>query len=204
MLTATRHIPAPAVKPESIADTITLDHEARNRRRIACTSDGGLAFLLDLAKPAQLKAGDALVLDDGRLVAVKAAAQELLAVTAYAPSRLMKVIWHIGNRHTPAEITDDVVYIQYDHVLAEMVRGLGGTSERVLRAFQPEQGAYAGGHQHSHDHAHAHDGGHDHGPHHAHAHDHDHDAACGCGHDHNHEHAHAHGPDHGHSHAPKR
>jgi urease accessory protein len=189
MQSATRHVPAPAVRAEAITDTITLDHDARHRRRIACTSDGGIPFLLDLAKPVALKAGDALVLDDGRMIQVKAAPQDLLKITAYAPGRLLKIIWHVGNRHTPAEITDEAVFIAYDHVLAEMVRGLGGTSERVLRPFQPEQGAYAGGHGHHHHHDHKHD----------HAHDHDHGDACGCGHDHSHDHHHhGHGHDHGH------
>jgi urease accessory protein len=167
---------------------VILDHEGRQRRRIALQAEGGLEFLLDLDKAAVLNNGDALKLEDGRLVQVKAAPQPLLEIRAENPLRLMRIAWHIGNRHTAAEITTDAIYIEDDHVLAEMVRGQGGTATPVMRAFQPERGAYE------------HDCGHDHGSH-AHGHDHDH------GHDHyehdHHDHAHGehhHGPQHHHGH----
>jgi urease accessory protein len=137
----------PAVKPEAVADRITLDHEARNRRRLAMTADGGLAFLLDLPRPMALEDGDALALDDGRLVEVRAAEEALLEITAGTPLRLAKIAWHLGNRHTPAEVTEDAIYVAPDHVLAEMVRGLGGSAREVRRPFRPERGAY-----HGHDH----------------------------------------------------
>jgi len=136
----------PAVKPAAIADRITLDHEARGRRRLAMTTDGGLAFLLDLARPANLNDGDALQLEDGRLVLVRAAEEELVEITAATPLRLAKIAWHLGNRHTPAEVTEEAIYVAPDHVLVEMVRGLGGAARAVKRPFRPENGAY-----HSHD-----------------------------------------------------
>src|SRR5918997_875181 len=179
MLRATTVVRKPAVKPERVADAVTLDHEGRQRRRIALQGEGGLAFLLDLDKATQLDDGDAVRLEDGRLVAVKAAPERLLEVTAENPLRLLRVAWHVGNRHTPAEITAEAVYIQDDHVLAEMIRGQGCTARPVLRPFKPERGAYD--HDCGHDHAHH---GHSH---HAHGHDH---------HDHAH-HDHAH---HGHGH----
>jgi len=137
----------PAVKPAAIADRITLDHEARGRRRLAMTTDGGLAFLLDLARPANLNDGDALQLEDGRLVLVRAAEEELVEITAATPLRLAKIAWHLGNRHTPAEVTEEAIYVAPDHVLVEMVRGLGGAARPVKRPFRPEHGAY-----HGHDH----------------------------------------------------
>jgi urease accessory protein len=186
MLRATTVVRRPAVKPERVADNVTLDHEGRNRRRIALKGEGGLDFLLDLDKATALNDGDAVRLEDGRLVQVKAAPQRLLEVRAENPLRLLRIAWHIGNRHTPAEITADAIYIEDDHVLAEMVRGQGGTATPATRPFQPERGAYEHdcGHDHhghgSHDHAHNHHG-HDHGgPDHGHA---------GCGHDH-HDHEH--------------
>ena len=91
-------------------------------------------------------------------------------VTTENPLRLMKVAWHLGNRHVPAEVTKDAIYIAPDHVLVEMVRGLGARAEAVTRPFRPERGAY---HEH---------GGHEHG-HHGHEH-HEHGHACGCGHEH--------------------
>ena len=192
MLRATTVVRRPAVKPERVADSVTLDHEGRNRRRIALKGEGGLDFLLDLDKATALNDGDAVRLEDGRLVQVKAAPQRLLEVRAENPLRLLRIAWHIGNRHTPAEITADAIYIEDDHVLAEMVRGQGGTATPATRPFQPERGAYEHdcGHDHHshgrHDHAHDHHG-HDHGgPDHGHA---------GCGHDH-HDHDHDHDHEH--------
>jgi urease accessory protein len=216
MLRATSVVRKPAVKADRVVDTVTLDHEGRHRRRVALKGDNGLEFLLDLDKATILGDGDAVKLEDGRLVQVKAAPQRLLEVRAENPLRLLRVAYHVGNRHAPAEITADAIYIEDDHVLAEMVRGQGCTAVAVTRAFQPERGAYEhdcghdhGDHGHAH-HAHGHDHGHDHGhEHHDHAHDkhghghqdhsHDHHE-----HDHEHDHAHAHGAacshDHGHGH----
>ncbi|CAN7739638.1 urease accessory protein UreE [Bosea sp. LjRoot9] len=186
MLRATSVVRKAAVKADKIVETLTLDHEDRNRRRLALKGDGGLDILLDLDKPTALGDGDAVRLEDGRLVVIKAAAQSLLEIRAENPLRLMRLAWHIGNRHTPAEISGDAIYIENDHVLAEMIRGQGCAMNAVTRPFQPERGAYDHGHDH-------HDHGHEHG--HAHAAD-----ACGCGHDHHAGHDHAH-HDHGHDHA---
>ena len=190
MLRATAIVRKAAVRPDRVADTVTLDHEGRQRRRFALRGEGGLEFLLDLEKAAVLNDGDALKLDDGRLVAVKAAPQPLLEIRAENPLRLTRIAWHIGNRHTAAEITADALYIEDDHVLAEMVRGQGGTATRVTRPFQPERGAYEHdcGHDHgAHDHAHDHPHGHDHSGHDHAGHGHDH---AGHGHDHHHPHGH--------------
>jgi urease accessory protein len=215
MLRATTVVRKAAVKPERVADTVVLDHDGRHRRRMALTGTDGLAFLLDLEKATVLNDGDGLKLEDGRLVQVKAAAQKLLEVRAENPLRLLRVAWHIGNRHTPAEITADAIYIEEDHVLAEMVRGQGCSVTAVERPFQPEKGAYDQG---GHGHHHGHDHGHDHDAHaHAHAHGHGHDKEhaaedahvhgpdCGCGHDHahDHDHKHDHSHDHGHGHGHK-
>ena len=94
--------------------------------------------------------GDAVRLEDGRLVEVKAAPERLVEIRAESPLQLKRIIWHLGNRHVPAEITDDAVYIAEDHVLSEMVRGLGATATPVTRPFRPERGAYDDGHGHAH------------------------------------------------------
>lgn len=204
MIRATTVIRRPAVKPERVADTITLDQEARHRRRVALTADGGLAFLLDLERATALDDGDALKLEDGRLVQVAAAPERLIEITTENPTRLTKVAWHIGNRHVAAEVTATAIFIGFDHVLLEMVRGLGATAREVERPFRPERGAYEGhgghDHDHGHDHAHSHAGSHAHsheahGHAHAHAeaHAHSHSESCGCGHDHqDHGHGHSH------------
>lgn len=215
MIRATAVVRRPAVRAEKVADEITLDHQARHRRRIAMTADGGTSFLLDLDKATVLDDGDAVKLEDGRLVRIKAAPEALVEVTTANPLRLMKVAWHLGNRHVPAEVTETAIYFVDDHVLTEMVRGLGAAVARVTRPFRPEKGAYEaaeahGGHEHA-EHAHPHAGHEHHGHEH---HGHAPGAACGCGHDHgDHDHAdhadHDHGygdhdhPAHGdHDHAP--
>jgi urease accessory protein len=216
---ATAVVRKAAVKPERVVDTLTLDHEGRQRRRVALTADGGLDVLIDLEKATILNDGDALKLEDGSLVAIKAAEEKLLEIRAENPLRLLKVAWHLGNRHTPAEITAEAIYIEDDHVIAEMVRGQGCSLTAVTRAFRPERGAYDHedcGHDHHHGHgehhhhgddhshdSHEHHHGHGH-EHHGHGHDHthhEHDDACGCGHDHGHDHHHDHG--HGHHHGHK-
>lgn len=199
MQRATSIVRKAAVKADKVIDQVSLDHEGRHRRRITLTGEKGTAFLLDLEKTATLNDGDAVKLEDGALILVKAAPQTLIEIKAENPMRLLKTAWHIGNRHTPAEITADAIYIEEDHVLAEMIRGLGCAMATVSRPFQPERGAY---HDHAHgDHGHDHNG-HDH--HHGHSHDHDHHhthgAGCGCGHDHAHDHNHDHDHHHHHSH----
>ncbi len=126
------------------SDTVTLDREARYRRRIAMETDRGHAFLLDLPEATYLAHGDALELSNGALVKVVAAPEDLLEVHAHGAVALARIAWHIGNRHTPAEITAHAIYIKPDHVLAEMVEGLGGHVHAVKRPFEPEGGAYGG------------------------------------------------------------
>lgn len=207
MIRATAIVRRPAVKAERVTDTVILDHQARHRRRIVMTGEKGTQFLLDLDKASVLDHGDALKLEDGRLVQVEAAPEKLIEVRTTSPLRLLKAAWHLGNRHVPAEITEEAIYFAEDHVLLEMVRGLGAIATPVVRPFRPEKGAYEAAEAHGHgghDHAHGH---HDHSYHdHAHhAHGHGHGADCGCGHDHSHDHAHSHGHghthDHGHAHA---
>lgn len=227
MLRATSVVRKAAVKQDRVVETLTLDHEDRGRRRLALKGDAGLDVLLDLDKPTALNDGDAVRLEDGRLVLIRAAAQSLLEIRADNPLRLMRVAWHIGNRHTPAEITAEALYIENDHVLAEMVRGQGCAMAVVERPFQPERGAYDHdhascdhpshdhtSHDHTshdhgsharHDHAHRAQDRHDHAGVHAHshadahAHGHGHGGDCGCVHDHgHHDHGHRHGAEHGH------
>lgn len=202
MQRATGIVRKPAVKADKIIDSVSLDHEGRQRRRVTITGEKGVAFLLDLEKATAVNDGDALKLEDGSLILVKAAPQALIEIRAENPLRLLKTAWHIGNRHTPCEITADAIYIEDDHVLAEMVRGLGCSMTSVMRPFQPERGAYDD-HGHSHDHGHHHGHDHDHGHHHGHDdhdHKHEHGAACGCGHHHAHDHDHGHDHKHDHDH----
>jgi urease accessory protein len=189
-------IRATEVKPqhrwtETPADTVVLDFDDRHRRRMAMTGTRGLAFLLDLENAVALRGGDALVLEDGRLVEVVAAAEPLVEIKGTDPHHLIRVAWHLGNRHLPTQIMPKALRIRRDHVIEAMVKGLGARVIEIEAPFDPEGGAYAEAAQgHVHAHGHAHDHGH-HG--HDHAHDHDH---------HHHDHGHGHHEhDHGHSHA---
>jgi urease accessory protein len=176
MLRATTIIRRLAVKRDKIVDRVVLDHEARHKRRATLTGEGGLQFLLDLENATILDDGDALRLEDGRLVEVRAAPQRLIEITTANPGRLLRLAWHIGNRHAPAEIGEGAIYIEEDHVLLEMVRGLGATTKIVERPFRPERGAYRHeAHDYAHDHDHAHDHSHDHDHEHGHGHGHHHD-----------------------------
>ncbi len=139
------------------ADHVLLDHDARHRRRIAMRGERGLTFLLDLPEARVLRHGDGLVLEDGRIVEVRARPEPLLEVTAPSAHRLLRLVWHLGNRHLPAEIHEDRVLIRPDHVIADMLRGLGASVREVDAPFDPEGGAYA---KHGHDHGHTDPHGH--------------------------------------------
>jgi urease accessory protein len=184
------------------ADTIVLDFDDRHRRRMAMTGTRGLEFLLDLENAVALRGGDALVLEDGRLVEVVAAPEPLVEIRGSDPQHLVRVAWHLGNRHLPTQITGRGLRIRRDHVIEAMVKGLGARLIEIEAPFDPEGGAYAGeGHAHgealdhashghsSHDHADHHHG---HGHHHAHDHGHHHHHDEHCEHDHHDGHSHAH------------
>src|SRR6202011_5350543 len=157
---------------EAPADTVVLDFDDRHRRRMAMTGTRGLVFLLDLENAMALRGGDALVLDDNRLIEVVAAPEPLAEIRGADPQHLVGVAWHLGNRHLPTQIMPKGLRIRRDHVIEAMVRGLGARVIEIEAPFDPEGGAYAGGghahapesdpHQHAgHDHS-----SHDHGNHH--------------------------------------
>jgi urease accessory protein len=188
---------------ETPADAVVLDFDDRHRRRMVMTGTRGLEFLLDLEHAVALRGGDALVLDDGRLIEVVAAPEPLLEIRCSDPQHLVRVAWHLGNRHLPTQITPRGLRIRRDHVIEAMVKGLGARIIEIEAPFDPEGGAYAGGgHAHGdepHDHAghddapHDHgDHRHDHGHHHGQGHDNHHHHDEHCGHDHHHGHSHAH------------
>jgi len=145
-LRATRVIPAKAVADQPAGDTISLTWDERHRRRIRMRTTGGTEFLLDLAHAVALADGDHLVLDDGTEVRVQARAETVADIVAADGETLTRIAWHLGNRHWPTQVLGDTLRIRYDHVLVEMIAGLGGRVERREAPFQPEGGAYA--HEH--------------------------------------------------------
>ena len=131
------------------ADTVTLDYEARFLRRKRLVSDAGEPFLVELAETRSLSQGEGFWLDDGRIIAVMAAAEPLLAVRH---GNLARIAWHVGNRHTPCQIADDHILIREDKVLQAMLEGLGASVAQVTAPFTPEGGAYGHGRTHGHEH----------------------------------------------------
>ena len=132
-----------------VADTVTLNYEARFLRRKRLVSDGGEPFLVELAETQSLNQGEGFRLDDGRIIAVMAAAEPLLAVRH---DNLARIAWHVGNRHTPCQIADDHILIREDKVLQAMLEGLGASVTKVTAPFTPEGGAYGHGRTHGHEH----------------------------------------------------
>lgn len=141
------------VHAHSGVDQISLTYDARILRRKRLVSDGGTAFLVDLAETRSLGQGDAFKLDSGEVVAVVAAPETLLEVTGDLP----RLAWHIGNRHTPCQVEKDRLLIQADHVLAGMLETLGAKVREVTEPFTPEGGAYGHGRTFGHSHSHSHD-----------------------------------------------
>jgi urease accessory protein len=135
---------------EAAVDRATLPFLDRHRRRLRLVADSGRPFLLDLPRARHLADGDGLELDDGSHIRVCAAAEPVIEVAADHPSDLLRIAWHIGNRHLPLQVLEGRLRLLADHVAAAMIEGLGGKIARCEAPFDPETGAYADA-IHSHD-----------------------------------------------------
>jgi len=133
-------------------DRVVLDADDRHRRRIVLTGERGTDFLLDLPKPVALRDGDGLVLDDGSIILVAGTPEQLVEISAHTPLDTVRLAWHLGNRHTDVQIAGDKIRIRRDHVLEEMLRGLGAQLTALDAPFDPEPGAPQSGHHHHHGH----------------------------------------------------
>ena len=135
-------LPAGRWSREKEVGKVTLSADDRSRRRIRLRIDGTVQdVLLDLPRARLLAEGDGLLLDDGGVVYIVAASEPILEIRAGTTS-LTRLAYHLGNRHLPIQILPDALIIRDDHVIAEMVRGLGGEAIRAERPFNPEPGAY--------------------------------------------------------------
>ena len=219
MLTANKLMPAGrGLAPVLLkrASTVRLDWDTRQKSRFEATDSLGRTLGVFLPRGSVVRGGDVLVAEDGSLVRVDAAAQPVMVVRTCtqhgSPFDLTRAAYHLGNRHVQIELQPDHLKIEPDHVLAEMLQRMHLTVTQEETSFEPEAGAYAGGHGHGHGHEHGH--GHGHG----HDHEHGHSAAHapepaaapsrravaipvtaqttghvhgpGCGHDHDHGHRH--------------
>ena len=158
------------------AATLELDWDTRQKSRFAASDSTGRALGIFLPRGTVVRGGDVLVAEDGSMIRVVAAPQTVLRITHCGhhgtPFDLTRAAYHLGNRHVPIELTAAYLQIEPDHVLADMLRAMHLIVAETHAPFEPEAGAYGGGH-HGHAHAHEHaegDGKHEHGP----AHDHDH------------------------------
>jgi urease accessory protein len=153
------HRPAGYWPDDKAIGTVTLDFDARHRRRIRLTADHGEDVLLDLPKTVAMADGDGLQLDDGNWLRIRAAAEPLVEVRHADRHQLMRLAWHLGNRHLPTEIRGDVLLIRPDHVIEDMLIGFGADLLKIEAPFQPEGGAYGSsqnGHHHHEEDGHHH------------------------------------------------
>jgi urease accessory protein len=136
----------------SARDRVVLDAGDRNRRRIVMTGERGTLFLLDEAKPVSLRDGDGLVLDNGAIVLVSGEPEKLLEISAGNAPDIVRLAWHLGNRHADVQIVGDKIRIRRDHVLEDMLCGLGARIASLDAPFDPEPASPT--HEHSHAHHH--------------------------------------------------
>lgn len=138
----------PAGEWDGAYDLVSLTYEERLLRRKRLVTVHGETFLVDLPKATSLNQRDALALNDGRLIEVIAADEQLVEIRG----DLALLAWHIGNRHTPCQIEDERLLIRSDHVMEEMLKLLGASLTRVTEPFRPESGAYGHGRVMGHSH----------------------------------------------------
>ena len=139
-------------------DKVVLDYDGRHRRRIVLTAQSGAEYLLDLAGATHLRDGDGLVVAGGGILLVVAKPEPLLEIRATSPEALIRLAWHIGNRHLAAAVQRDRILIRRDHVIAHMLEHQGAVVREVEEPFDPEGGAYDdhGPHDHAAHHHHDH------------------------------------------------
>ena len=128
---------------DAAIDEITLDYDRRHRRRLKFTASSGAEILLDLPEAIHIRDGDAMILESGGFLAVHAAMENLLEVTAPYPDTLTRLAWHLGNRHLAVQFLENRLRLLDDHVIAAMIPALGGTVTQISAPFDPESGAYA-------------------------------------------------------------
>lgn len=155
---AAQILPAGSWDTKREVDRVLIDYDRRFRRRIVLSTVLGAEVLIDLPQAVRLRDGDGLEVEAG-VVRVCAQAEDLMEIHAHADADLIRIAWHLGNRHLPVQLLGDRIRIRADHVIAEMVERLGGHVDLIQAPFDPEAGAYAGGGHHHHgdddDHSHA-------------------------------------------------
>lgn len=148
MLTITRRLST----DEAPAVTLILPFDQRVKSRQRATLSTGEEVGLHLDRGGVLRGGDRLLADDGRVVGIVAAPETVSTVRCDDPWRLARAAWHLGNRHVPLQVGEGWLRFRHDHVLDDMLRGQGFVVTVEDAPFEPEGGAYGGGHGHAHSH----------------------------------------------------
>ncbi len=139
----------PSAAQRAAARVLRLTADERARSRLAAMFDDGTAAAIVLPRGTVLRDGAWLAAESGELARIEAAPQPLARVTAASSRHLLRAVYHLANRHVPAQITAEAVLIERDGVLERMLASLGATIEHVEAPFEPEAGAYDGGHHHA-------------------------------------------------------
>ncbi|MEW2734071.1 urease accessory protein UreE [Acinetobacter baumannii] len=137
------------ISPDQAFETVELTFDIRQKSRFRAALASGVDIGADLPRTGILRSGSYIATQEGDVLRVDAKPERLMKVTAQTEFDLLKAAYHLGNRHVPLMLTPTALYFEPDHVLAEMVEGLGLTVTETDHPFEPESGAYA---QHSHDH----------------------------------------------------
>ena len=142
---------ANALAPLPDSPKAILPFALRRRSRQRLTLSNGEEIGLVLPQGTVLRHGDVLLADDGQCIPVEAAPEHILRVTAQTAQQLMRAAYHLGNRHIPVEVGFGFLQLEHDSVLVDMLEGLGEVNVvSVEQPFEPESGAYGGGHKHGH------------------------------------------------------
>lgn len=152
-----------------IGGALELPFEQRQKSRLRTTLASGEEVGLLLPRGEVLRGGDLVTASDGRIVEVIAQPEPLLHVECATPEALARAAYHLGNRHVAVEVGAGYLRLAADPVLREMLAGLGASVREIVAPFEPEAGAYGGGHRHEemghggriHDHHHDHSQDHD-------------------------------------------
>ncbi len=129
-------------------ETLTLPYELRQKSRLKATLDNGNEIGLMLPRGTILRGGDAIKAEDGTVIMIKAAEETVSIAEINDATLFARACYHLGNRHVPLQINDNSIRYLHDHVLDEMLAGLGINTTCQQATFEPESGAYGGGHHH--------------------------------------------------------
>ena len=135
-------------EPRAAQAQLMLPFELRSKSRLRTSLTNGETVGLFLERGTVLRSGDRLLAEDGRVIEVIAAPETVSTVTASDPVTLLRASYHLGNRHVALEVGAGWLRYRHDHVLDDMVRGLGLQVTVEAAPFEPESGAYGGGHSH--------------------------------------------------------